>query len=133
MEVFLTALLLAEPCELREPAPQLHVDSLETTGWKVPKGWYGFAEASGPGLISVAKVDPVAGLDALRRMGEPEMESRSQDFEGRRLVRINGGYIVLNWQRYRDKDYSAALRQKRYRERLRKIEEEKAKYGNGHA
>lgn len=129
MEVFLTALLLAEPHELREPAAQICVDSLDLTGWKVPAGWYGFAEASGPGLISVAKVDPAAGIEALKRMGEPEMESRSQDFEGRRLVRINGGYIVLNWQRYRDKDYSSALRQKRYRDRLR-AEEAAAPYGS---
>src|SRR2546425_12984085 len=38
--VFLTALLMAEPYELAEPTAQLQVDALESTGWTVPAGWY---------------------------------------------------------------------------------------------
>jgi hypothetical protein len=34
------------------------------------------------------------------------------------MIRIDGGYLILNYQRYRDKDHTSAARSKRYRERL---------------
>lgn len=116
-DVFLTALLMAEPRELTAPAPQLEVDTLNKTGLIVPPGWYGFVEASGKGIAHQAQVPPEAGMAALRALGEPDVESRSQDFEGRRLVRVDGGYIVLNYMRYRERDYTAAERQSRWRKR----------------
>lgn len=118
-EVFITALLMAEPHEVLDLMPQLEVDSLRETGFKVPPGWYGFVAAAGPGIIRQALVDPEAGMTALRALGSPDLESRSKDFEGRRLVRIDGGYIVLNYIKYRDRDYTAAARAKRYRDRLK--------------
>ncbi len=57
-------------------------------------------------------------MSALERLGEPESESRSPEFEGRRMVRVNGGWIILNFDKYRKKDHTAAERSKRYRERL---------------
>jgi len=117
--VFLTALLMATPYEVCEELPQLSVDTMEPTGWKVPPGWYGLAEAAGVGIVRQAGVDQVRGLEALARMGEPEKWSRSQEFGGRRIVRVNGGFIVLNFMHYRDKDHGAADRQRRYRERKR--------------
>jgi hypothetical protein len=117
-EVFLTALLMAEPHELTEPAPQIAVDSLQTTGFVVPPGWYGFIPAAGVGILHRAGIDREAGIEALRQLGEPEATSRTPDFEGRRLVRIDGGYILLNYMKYRDRDYTSAQRSKRYRERL---------------
>src|SRR6185369_6362753 len=54
---------------------------------------------------------------ALERLAAPEQSSRTPDFEGRRLVRINGGYLVLNFIKYRDRDHTTAIRSKRYRER----------------
>jgi len=35
------------------------------------------------------------------------------------MVRINGGYIILNFMRYLEKDHGSAERQRRYRERKR--------------
>lgn len=118
-DVFITALLMAEPMELTEATPQLEPDSLSETGFEIPPGWYGFCETSGPGLLDAADVDPVEGMDALRRLGQPEMESRSQDFQGRRLVRVDGGYVVLNYAKYREKDSTSADRQRRYRMRCK--------------
>ncbi len=117
-DLFITALLMARPHELREPTAQLQVDRLEGTGWTVPPGWYGFVAAAGPGIAARAQVDWTEARDALVRLGEPEPESRSQEFDGRRLVRVNGGYIVLNYDKYRTRDYGAAERMKRYRARL---------------
>jgi hypothetical protein len=116
-DVFITALLMAEPHEFREPAAQLEVASLEATGWEVPAGWYGFVQAAGVGILARAGVAPDIGIAALARMGRPEPESRSSAFDGRRLVRVDGGFVVLNYVKYRERDYTAADRQARWRAR----------------
>lgn len=122
-DVFITALLMAVPFEVTQPMPQYKVNSTEETGFVVPPGWYGFVEAAGPGIVRRAIADPVLGMQALEKLGDPDPESRSADFDGRRLVRVNGGYIVLNFMKYRDKDNTAAIRQKRYRDRQKEAAE----------
>lgn len=116
-EVFITALLMAEPYELTAPVDQYNIESLELSGWQVPAGWYGLVKAAAVGIVHRAKVSEADGFDALKRLGSPEPGSRSPDYGGRRLVRIEGGFIVLNFQKYRDRDYTAADRARRYRER----------------
>jgi hypothetical protein len=117
-EVFLTALLMADPWEFTEPQKALNVDDLQESGFVVPPGWYGFVQASGPGIVRRAIVSEAEGLVALRRLASPEPDSRSHDFEGRRMVRIDGGYVILNFQKFRERDYSAAERMRRYRLKL---------------
>lgn len=117
--VFLTALLMATPRHFDIPQKQIAVDSLKETGFVVPPGDYGFIEAAGQGILHLAHVSQSAGMKALRLLGEPEADSRSKDFQGRRLVRVDGGFIALNYSKYREKDYSAASRMKRYRARKR--------------
>jgi len=117
-DVFMTALLMAQPFEFIEPTPQLMVRELKETGWRVPAGWYGFLPAAGPAIIARARIPDVAvGLVALEQLGSPEPNSKSQEYEGRRLVRVDGGYVVLNFMRYRDHDYLAAGRMRKLRER----------------
>lgn len=119
-DVFITALLMAEPFEVREPMVQFRVDRLEATGWKVPAGWYGFVRAAGSGIIHRAGVDRAEGLEALGRLGEPDPESKSKAYDGRRLVRVEGGFIALNFIEYRDRDHTGAERSRRWRERQKK-------------
>lgn len=116
-DIFITALLMAEPFEVVEPMEQLKVSTLESTGWEVPPGWYGMVQAAGPGIVSKAGIPQEQGIPALAKLGSPDLDSRSRDFEGRRLVRVDGGYIVLNYMKYRDRDYTAADRMRRLRER----------------
>lgn len=116
-DVFITALLMAEPYELRKPMAQIEVDSMELTGWEVPIGWYGFVRAAGAGIVRQALVPREVGVACLKRLGSPEAESRSKAHEGRRMVRVDGGYIILNFMLYRDKDHTSAARSKRYRDR----------------
>lgn len=123
-EIFITALLMAEPYELREPMPQLEVRTLKETGFIVPVGWYGFIAAAGSGIIRMAGLGLEEGLSALERLGSEDKESRTPDHGGRRLVRVSGGYIALNYDNYRKKDHTAAERSKRYR--LRKQTEDKS-------
>lgn len=115
--VFLTALLMAEPYVLESEAPQLAVRDLTATGWSVPPGRYGLVRAAGTGIVHRARVDTDRGLAALERLCSPDPESRSTAYEGRRLARLDGGYVVLNYAAYRDRDYTAAARMRRYRER----------------
>jgi len=93
------------------------VRSLDATGFVVPPGWYGRVPAAGVGIVRRAGLDVEEGLDALERLAAPDPESRTPDFDGRRLVRVDGGYIVLNFMKYRDRDTTAAERQQRYRDR----------------
>src|ERR1700757_1029229 len=82
-DLFLTALLMAKPYEVKEPIPQLKINTIEPTGFVVPPGWYGFVVAAGPGLCHQALVDwKDGGARALSALGEPDSESRSQEFDG---------------------------------------------------
>lgn len=129
-DIFITALLMAEPYELKAETPQIRVDRIEETGWKVPPGWYGFVQAASAGIIHQAMVERAPGMQALIQLGEPDMESKSKKYEGRRLVRVDGGFIALNYIEYRDRDYTGAERSKRWRERQKikaKKEEAEAK------
>lgn len=123
-DVFITALLLAQPRAFRHEIPQLEPDSLQRTGFVIPPGRYGFCETSGVGLLHLAQVDQAAGMEALRRLGSPEQVSRSPEHEGRRLCRVAGGYVVLNYGKYRDKDTTAAKRMRDWRERQRQEQTE---------
>jgi hypothetical protein len=116
-DVFLTALLMAEPREFSESLAQIEVDSMAETGFVVPPGWYGFCAAAGAGIVRRSLTEHFAGMDALRALGNPDQESRSKAFEGRRMIRINGGYLILNFMSYRDRDYGAAERMRKLRAR----------------
>ena len=117
-ELFITALLMAVPFEVETPMEQFEVHSLNHTGFVVPVGWYGLVRAAGVGICRMAMVEAKVGLIALERLGSPDPESRSKDFDGRRLVRVDGGFIVLNYMKYRERDDTAAERSRRYRERV---------------
>lgn len=121
-EIFITALLMAEPREFGVPIPQIAIGSLDWTGFEAPPGWYGFVPAASVGIIRRAGVDQESGMEALRRMGEPETESRSKEFGGRRMIRMDGGFLILNYMKYRDKDHTAAERQQRLRDRRKALQ-----------
>lgn len=89
--IFLTALLMATPWDTATPVEQIEVRSLKRTSFVVPPGWYGFVSAAGIGIIRRALVPEGEGYAALEALGSPDEESRSNEFEGRRLVRVGGG------------------------------------------
>lgn len=112
---------MAGPKKFDSPIAQLEVGQIKETGFVAPPGWYGFVEAAGCGILRQAGYggkEPEC-YDALTALGNPDLESKSQDYEGRRMIRIDGGYLILNFMKFRDKDHTAAIRQKRYRERLK--------------
>jgi hypothetical protein len=118
-DIFLTALLMARPCRLSKPIEQLDVHTMKPTGFVLPAGDYGFVDAAGPGIVHKALVEHAEGMAALDRLGSPEAGSRTSVHAGRRLIRIDGGYIAVNYDAYRRKDHTAALRMKRLRAKKR--------------
>ena len=127
--VFLAALMMAEPDGIEESAVQLCADRLEPTGWLVPPGAYGIVRASSSGILRRALVDEVPGMAALARLGAPDPDSRSQANDGRRMARIDGGWVVLNFSAYREFDYTAPVRARRYRAKKKRETTETASHG----
>lgn len=126
-DVFITALLMAEPREFRESIPQINIRELHLTGWVAPAGWYGFVSAASIGIIRQAMVEREDGMAALVALGQPDLNSKSKAYSGRRMIRIEGGFIILNYIEYRDRDHTSKERQKRWRDRQKKAGEAKKK------
>ncbi len=116
-KVFITALLMAEPYEVREPIRSIQVRSTDEADFVVPVGWYGFVPAAGPGIAHRALIEQDRALDALERLASPDPGSRTPAHDGRRMVRVSGGYLILNYIAHRDRDHGAAERQARFRTR----------------
>lgn len=85
----------------------------------------GNVEASVPGLAHLARVSREACERALACFLAPDPDSRTRDHEGRRIEAIDGGWRLLNHDKYKfllSKDDQAernAARQKRHRDRNR--------------
>jgi hypothetical protein len=66
-----------------------------------------------------AGIENEVGYAALTRLASPEPESRTPDYGGRRMIRIDGGFLILNYDKHRQRDFTGAERAARYRERKR--------------
>ncbi len=61
----------------------------------------GIVGASIPGLASVSNVSVNATRAAVKTLLEPDADSRTKDFAGRRIEEIDGGWRILNYMKYR--------------------------------
>lgn len=83
----------------------------------------GEVRAAMPGLADAARVTIPECEAALTTFRAPDPYSRTQDYDGRRIEDIEGGWFVLNHEKYRgledtdDRRRKAAIRAKRYRDR----------------
>ncbi len=83
----------------------------------------GIVEASVPGLANRARVPRRSCEAALEIFMAPDPDSRTPDHDGRRLEKVPGGWRLLNYEPYREKDSiedakaKNAERQRRFRER----------------
>ncbi len=62
---------------------------------------YGIVSASIPGLASVANVSVDETRLAVKNLLSPDPDSRTKDYEGRRIEDIDGGWRILNYVKYR--------------------------------
>ncbi|MGH9537142.1 MAG: hypothetical protein ACRD3H_04420 [Terriglobales bacterium] len=79
----------------------------------------GAVEASLPGLADLARVSIDDCERALENLQKPDKYSRSKEHDGRRIETIDGGWLVLNRAKYRDK-MSEDDRRERDRDRQRR-------------
>jgi hypothetical protein len=63
----------------------------------------GMVEASVVGLAHVAKVGLEKTEEALVRLSSPDPHSRCSDNEGRRIEKVEGGWMILNRAKYRER------------------------------
>lgn len=85
----------------------------------------GEVHASIPGLARTAGVSLEACEAALNKFLSPDPYSRTKDFDGKRIREIDGGWIIINHAKYRDKQTRKqevdAKRQARHREVSRTV------------
>jgi hypothetical protein len=83
----------------------------------------GVVEASLPGLADAARVSLEECELAVTKLMSPDRYSRSTEFQGRRIEVTDGGWVLLNHDRYRhkmsadDQREKAKIRKRRQRER----------------
>lgn len=60
-------------------------------------------ESSIPGLADFARITIEQAEDAIRRLSDPDKYSRTEEYEGRRIEKVDGGWHILNRAKFRDK------------------------------
>ena len=85
----------------------------------------GIVEASVPGLADFSRVTVEEARAAVAKLEGPDPDSRTPDFEGRRIEKVEGGWRLLNHAKYRaklnadDRREYLAKKQREFRERHR--------------
>ena len=128
--MWLAAALAAKPYEVvGDGMEQLEVSSMKFTGWVVPAGRYGFASVAGPWLVCYGlgvRREDTAGMEAgyklLERLCSPNPGYGGEfvKYDGRRLARVDGGYLVLDYTDYVSSAMTNAERVKRCREKKKR-------------
>ena len=77
----------------------------------------GVVEGSVPGLADAARQPLEKCIEALNKLRSPDEWSRDSDNEGRRIEDIPGGWIVLNYMKYREPTSTERVRKHRKHKR----------------
>ncbi len=86
----------------------------------------GLVEASVPGLAKLAGVELPECEEAIKCLEGPDLHSRTKDHGGRRIKPVHGGWLLLNYEFYRDKASAEEKRQKDAARQRRKYDRDKA-------
>jgi len=90
------------------------------------KDQYHTVNASLPGLADAARITMDECIEALTVLKSPDPFSRTKENEGRRVAECDGGWLILNGEKYRQKMNTDERReyktqkQREYRERSKK-------------
>lgn len=83
----------------------------------------GVVRASTSGLVRRAHVSEEAFRRSIKILESPDLDSKNQDYGGRRVEKVDGGWMVLNYKKYREirtmTQLRDAERQQRKRDRER--------------
>jgi len=80
----------------------------------------GYVEASRGGLIRLANISPAEFDASIKILESPDPDSKTPDNDGRRVAKIDGGWVVLNSEKYR---LPEDVKRERTKERVRKFRE----------
>jgi len=84
---------------------------------------YGLVRASIPAMAHLCRTTPERFQHILLILTSPDPYSRTADDDGRRLRQIEGGWLIVNYVKYRElvqtKPHIHAERQRKYRKRLK--------------
>lgn len=61
----------------------------------------GVVEASIPGFANLCRISIEQMEDAIAKLSDVDTYSRSPDFDGRRIEKIEGGWLIINYAKYR--------------------------------
>lgn len=64
---------------------------------------HGLVMASVPGLADASKVDLNQCIEAIKVLSSPDEYSRTKDYEGRRISEVDGGWLLLNYEKFRER------------------------------
>ena len=99
----------------------------------------GLVESSLPGLADLARVTVDECQEALVVLAGPDDFSRSKEFEGRRIQEVESGWMILNYEKYRnrlscaDRREYQRVKQVEYRKRRKVVKDAAVKEGAGEA
>src|SRR5262245_32416311 len=84
----------------------------------------GFVEAAIPGLAKLSNLTLEEVEEAIISLENPDPHSKNPDFEGRRILKVPGGWLLLNYESYRarqDRDRKEYMREymKNHRDKQR--------------
>jgi hypothetical protein len=85
----------------------------------------GMVEAAVPGLAAASRLTVEECRTALAVLEAPDPDSKNPAYEGRRIAKRDGGWLLLNYSTYRDK-LTLAHKREKTAERVRKYRERNA-------
>lgn len=111
---------------------KLDTDTLDSSLWSEPpetrlvfltmlmmSNAEGVVRSTAPGISNRARIELSKTRDALATLEAPDPDDKSGVDEGRRIRRVPGGYSIINYLAYRNKDHAAAVRVRNWRERAK--------------
>lgn len=100
-----------------------HVRLLWITMLAMKDRWH-IVDASLPGLADAARITMDECVEALGVLSSPDKYSRTTEHEGRRIEACDGGWLILNGEKYRNK---MSLDERREYQRIKQAEYRKRK------
>jgi hypothetical protein len=82
----------------------------------------GLVRVSAAALPGICHLPMKIVLASIKKLSGPDRHSRSGEEGGRRIKRVEGGYLIVNYLKYREHTYSqdaAAVRQRKHRAKIR--------------
>jgi len=89
----------------------------------------GHVSGSLPGMATIARMNLKDAERSIKALCSPDKFSRSQEFNGRRLIEADGGWLIVNYSKYRAKRDPEERRRQNREAKQRQRERDKENVG----